>query len=142
MSAFKIIGIVKYRYNNDPSTDTFNMVVEDGRIEVVNAIAGDPANMPQYIAVGSDGTGETSTDSELGSELDRKPASISKNTTSIDFDVIFYPGEATGDIREVGLLSDDVGGTLFARTTITDRIKGPNDRLDITWTIMVVDASS
>ena len=135
---FAIIGRVKTSLNGEVIEEK-NLVVDDGKEQVAKAIAGDTdLQMPQYIAAGDSGDSANLSQSDLqGTELGRKEAQITRNLSSVEFFVEFEPGEATGSIRELGLFSGSSSGTMFSRVTPTERNKGEEDRLEITWTISI-----
>jgi len=78
-----------------------------------------------YLAIGSDSTLESPTDTALGSELARKPASITQITTTIEGDTARLEAEfssadglsGTGTIAETGIFNAASGGIMLARKT-------------------------
>lgn len=137
---FGLKGYVILYQNGEKIYEGENLVVEDGRAEVAKAIAGESIDMPIAMALGSDSSSVSSTDSSLGDEFYRDGIDdISRSDTTVTFDHTFSPGEGTGTVAEIGLFSseDDESGTMFARITPVERNKQANDELTVVWSIQV-----
>ena len=137
---FGLKGYVTLYRNGEKVYEGENLVVEDGRAEVAKAIAGESIDMPIAMALGSDGTSPSSTDSSLYDEYYRDAVdSISRSDTTVTFDHTFSAGEGTGTVAEIGLFSSetDESGTMFARITPSEREKGEDDELTVVWSIQV-----
>lgn len=84
----------------------------------------------QYVAVGTDATGESNTDTALGGELARQTGTVSQLSGGIYRVTATFPsGTGTGAIAEYGLLDSNTAGTLFSRDTEAVVNKGANDDL-------------
>ncbi len=84
----------------------------------------------RYIAIGTDATGESNTDTALGSELTRHTGTVSQISGGIYRVTATFPsGTGTGAIAEYGLLNSNAAGTLFSRDTDAVVNKGANDDL-------------
>ena len=89
-----------------------------------------------FTAVGTDGTGPTTNDVALGSQLeDRHTAGYSSvSVLSWSNNATFAAGHATGAIRESGLFNDVSAGFMLCRQTFAVINKGASDTLVVTWT--------
>ena len=90
-------------------------------------------NTVRYIAIGSNQTAESASDTALGTELARVSGTVSYVSGAI-FEVIgsFGAGVGTGSIYEYGLLTTSSGGTLFSRDTEALITKGASDTMIVT----------
>jgi hypothetical protein len=86
-----------------------------------------------YIAIGTDATGEVAGDTGLGTELSRHTGVVTYLSGAI-FQVVstFGAGSGTGAIVEYGLYDTNTGGTLFSRDTESVINKGASDTLTVT----------
>ncbi len=116
-----------------------NLIVAAG-IDAIAAAVGNPTQPDNfdYIAVGEDNTAPAAGNTALGSEIaatGRKIGTYSHTagTNTWKIVVTFAPGEATGSIKESGVLNAATGGTLLCRQTFLEVNKGANDTLEITW---------
>ena len=87
----------------------------------------------KYIAIGTDSTGESSTNTALGTEVSRHTGVVSNNSSGV-FEIVatFAAGSGTGAIVEYGVLSTNTGGTMWARDTESVINKGSGDSLEVT----------
>lgn len=90
-------------------------------------------NTLRFIAIGTNTTSESASDTALGAEVARISGSVSYVSGAI-FEVIatFPAGTGTGAIAEYGLLNTSTGGTLFSRDTESVVNKGASDTLTVT----------
>ena len=86
-----------------------------------------------YIAIGTDSTAETASDSALGTEISRHTGTASYTSGGI-YEVVAThgAGSGTGAIVEYGLFSANTGGTMFSRDTEAVVNKGASDTLTVT----------
>jgi hypothetical protein len=86
-----------------------------------------------FIAIGTDATGEAAGDSALGAEQSRHTGTASYISGAI-YQVVatFAAGSGTGAIAEYGLLDTNTAGTLFSRDTESVINKGAGDTLTVT----------
>lgn len=90
----------------------------------------------RYVAIGTDSTGEVSTDTALGVEAARTTATVSYVSNAIyQATATFVSGSGTGAIVEYGLFSSSTGGTMFSRDVEAVINKGANDTLVVTTRI-------
>ena len=121
--------------------ETTTNVITNSGLELSSRLLGEGlgGNRLSHIAVGSDGTPKTASDTSLGNEVSRDNASVSVETDTVtndtaQFSTTFSFGSQT-TIEETGLYDSATGGTLFAVTT-----KGPfnldaQDSLQIVWQV-------
>jgi len=132
-----------------------NLVVNSGRTHIAQLLNSNPTfpvlpGAPQmsHIAIGTDGSGLSATNTTLASELSR----VSMNG---GFPTVFIPGipafqpsivlyEATwpatvgsGTIKEAGIFNASSGGTMLARTTFGVITKVDDDTLSIDWQVYI-----
>lgn len=120
------------------------MVTDAALAAVAKLIAGEMADALQitYVAVGTDDTPPTASDTKLGAELFRKPYTTQSRSTAV-VDTILYlaPSEAVGHIKEVGWFAGDAtaaadSGLLVARTLYDhDKTALESIQIDATDTI-------
>lgn len=95
----------------------------------------------RYIAIGTDGTPETSGDIALLAEVARDAASYTDTGTATCTLAFTFPaGTGTGGIQEVGLLNDPAAGTLFSRHTFAVINKTATDQLKAQCVITLQNA--
>lgn len=99
-----------------------------------------PTSQPDamaYIAIGTDSTTVTATDTALGSELTRQafdtitPGGVGV----ITFDASFAAGVGTGSIAEAGTFNDPTTGDMLNRVDFAAVNKTASDTLKVTCTI-------
>ena len=133
------------------------LVREDGGVEVTTIenlvttvgkhviagrmLAAPPDPGPSHIAVGTNGTLPAITDVALGSESSRAsaaPGPHGRRRCGPDGGGFnFLAGDASGALVEAGMFNAAAAGSLIARTTFAVINKGPNDTLQVTWTLTV-----
>lgn len=114
-----------------------NVVVDNGVEKLcqflASAFAAATTNTFGYIAVGTDATGEASTDTGLGTEISRHTGTVSYVSNAIyQVKATFAAGSGTGAIVEYGLYNSNTAGTLFSRDTESVINKGASDTLTVT----------
>jgi len=140
--------------------EVLNTVVDEGENEILNWIAGNAITNSgitydgfRYLAVGTDGTAVSNSDTSLGSESTR--IDLDPNTNSGEYTIdtgaveitgtwLFGTGEANVSIAEAGLFytppgdasvgsSDDI---MLNRTVVSPTIdKNSSQELKVTWTL-------
>lgn len=96
------------------------------------ATAASTFNM-RYIGIGSDSTGESNSDTSLGTELSRHTGVVSNNSGGIfEIKATFAAGSGTGAIVEYGIFDSNTAGTMWARDTEAAINKGAGDSLEVT----------
>jgi hypothetical protein len=121
-----------------------NAIVDDGRNNILRAIGNlESINTYVYLAVGTDGTSVTDSDSALGTEVERIALDDGNNEYTHDAGAVEISGEwtfsesqANSSLAEAGLFSASSGGTMLNRTVISPTIdKSSSQKLRITWTL-------
>lgn len=98
-----------------------------------SAAAGALANTIKYVAIGTSATGESASDTALGTESARTTGTVSYVSGAIyKVTATFAAGTGTGAITEYGLLNSSTAGTLFSRDTEAVINKGAADVLTVT----------
>ena len=119
------------------SRNGFNVITTNG-LEFMSSFLNSAATAAstftmRYIAVGTDATGESSSDTSLGTELSRHTGVVSNNSGGIfEIKATFATGSGTGSIVEYGIFDANTGGTMWARDTESAINKGANDVLEVT----------
>jgi hypothetical protein len=112
-----------------------NVITESGTSFVaqflVSAAAAASTFTMNYIAIGTDSTAEASSNTALGTELDRATATISFVSGSIyRMTATFACGSTSaGAIAEYGVFDSTTGGTMLSRDVESVINKGVNDDL-------------
>jgi len=117
-----------------------NMIVNTGLDKVAGLINGINTTPFKYIAIGSGTTSPTESDTALESEIDRKEATTSQETTNVTNDTAVL--EATFDftsaqnVCEAGVFDASAGGNMLARQTFTCKSMESGDSLTVTYKII------
>lgn len=119
-----------------------NLVVNDGLDWIADyAFLGcSPTSQPDamcYIAIGTDSTAVTATDTALGAELVREQFETvtSGGVGVITYDVTYAAGVGTGAIAEAGTFNDASAGEMFNRVAFSAVNKTASDTLKVSCTI-------
>lgn len=117
-----------------------NIITLDGRNAVRDAVNGSGFDL-DYMAVGTDGTAESSSDSALGAEVARELFTTeTTNAAEKVYRLTLGSADANGNtLREAGLFDAASGGTLFARFTYSDIVKDQNTAVQYNWTVTISD---
>jgi len=122
-----------------------NTVVNDG-LNLVRDFLGDVSvNAPKYIAIGTDNTAVTNSDSALGSEVTRELATIDVATDyQVEFSKTFTFGSGESyAIEEVGLFdSSTVSGSTMFNHALAGSTKNVDSDTDLAVTITVTISRS
>lgn len=112
-----------------------NLIPTAGK-EALAKLIKEGAVRPSHMAVGSGETAAAAGDTKLKTETDRNALKETKleGTTFVAV-CEWAAGDATGEIKEAGLLSAASEGTLFTRAVFGVINKGAEDTLTITWKI-------
>lgn len=139
----KIKGRVRIEVSDGRVIEQDNIVVNNGRNRIASLIAQDSTAFPSHIAIGTDATAATVTDTTLGTEVDRNAISSDSATAAVaTFKAFFSKSEANGNtIAEVGMFDQAAGGTMFCRSILSSTVaKTASISLTITWTLTFADA--
>jgi hypothetical protein len=113
-------------------------VITDNGIEFMSSFLNSAATAAstftmRYLAIGTDSTGESSSDTSLGTEASRHTGVVSNNSGGVfEIKATFATGSGTGSIVEYGIFDANTGGTMWARDTEAAINKGSNDILEVT----------
>lgn len=123
-----------------------NLVVNGARTVIVNLLAGanQQANTVKKIAIGTDNTAPTLSDTALGGEVARVPII---NYNFPDFNIVEFEAYVDQDtannntIQEIGLFTEgdanNPQGTLVARTVVSPIVKDSSFAFYIRWQIQL-----
>jgi hypothetical protein len=117
--------------------DGFNVITTNG-LEFMSSFLNSAATAAstftmRYLAIGTDATGESSSDSSLGTELSRHTGVVSNNSNGVfEIKATFATGSGVGAIVEYGIFDSNTAGTMWARDTESAINKGSNDVLEVT----------
>ena len=97
-----------------------------------SAVAAAATFTAKYVAIGTNTTSESASDTGLGTEVSRHTGTASYLSGQIfQIKATFATGSGTGAITEYGLFSSSTGGTLIARDTESAINKGASDTLTV-----------
>jgi hypothetical protein len=143
----------KLRFKN-LITDAGLNAIGNGTFGTYNETFGlDIIGSQAYVGVGSDSTTPSVTDTQLYAQVGSRTQSRGSptiamqwgNDTNYDYTwrkttKVFFPGEATGNLTEVGIFRESSGGVMFARQLFRDSFGNPttivktaDDELRITY---------
>jgi len=118
--------------------DFKNLVVTVGKNFVASRMVGTTANVMSHMAIGSNSTTATTSDTALGAELGRVAlASGSATAAVVTYTATFPAGTGTGAVVEAGIFNNSVGGTMLCRTVFAVVNKGVDDAMSVTWTVTI-----
>ena len=135
-----ITGEVWVYRNNDLVAHTSNLVVDAGKEYIAGILGNQGTYAGDYIAIGSDGTAESVSDTSLGNEVGSRTQgalSVSGATFTLDTTIPTNNPATSQQLRETAIFTASSGGTMIARTTFGIITKEPADTLRIVWQITV-----
>lgn len=114
-----------------------NLVVNAGKTFIAARMVGTPTAM-SHMAVGSNNTAASASDTTLGAELGRVAlASSASSGAVVTHTATFGAGTGTGAVVEAGIFNASSSGTMQCRSVFPVVNKGADDGMSITWTITV-----
>lgn len=115
------VGAPTASVTTESSQTSSNKMTLDGREQVALWLVNQSANYPSYIAMGTDSSAPSETDSALFAEINRFPIDqVTVTGKSIEFRALRPGLSQSGQIvRELGLFNAASGGTMFARATVS-----------------------
>jgi hypothetical protein len=119
-----------------------NLVVDAGLDLLRDLLCGDSSDVITHIAYGSDSTAAAAGQTELESQTGSRFAydSVNKSAGQLVFDHYLDDGDGDmGDLKEAGLFTADVGGTMFCRATFSTIDKTATTWVQVYWTITFED---
>ena len=118
-----------------------NVITNTGKAQVAGLINGVESNHFEYIAIGTDSTSESASDTALGNEIDRKSATCSRTTTTVTNDTAqlqaTFDFTASYSITESGVFDSSSGGNMLCRKTFSAINVSSGDSLQIIWKIQI-----
>lgn len=125
-----------------------NVVTDSGKAGVAKRIAETETTTPyDWIAIGTDSTSASSSDTSLGSEITSGGGSRTQDgtttteTTSVTDDTavvdVTFDFTSSFGVEESGLFDASSGGTMLARQTFSTINVSNGDSLTVTWKIQV-----
>ena len=120
-----------------------NVVTNNGVARIAAVWAQDSTTFPYHIGIGTDDTAAATTDTALGTEVDRNAIVTDFATGAVaTFKAFFSKAEANGNtIAELGMFDAASGGTMFCRSVLaTAIVKDATKSINVTWTITFADA--
>ncbi len=115
-----------------------NLVVAVGKEVIAARLVGNTLAVMSHMAVGSDNTAATTSQTTLGTELGRVVLdSTSRSSNTITYVATFPAGTGTGSLAEAGILNASSSGNLLCRTVFGVVTKAAGDSVVITWNVTV-----
>ena len=116
------------------------MIVNDGLDLIRDWIGNFSVDQPSHMAIGTDNTAASATDTSLGSEVLRKALATSQqgNTGVVTVKMAVLSTEANGQsLKEVGVFNASSGGTMLNRIVHTqiDKTSSFEQRYQIEFTV-------
>jgi len=134
----KLTGNLKIALNGETVQEVKNLVVTDGKEYVASRMKDATATAMSHMAIGTDSTAASASDSALLSEAGRVSlTSTTVTSNEVEYVATFGAGTGTGAITEAGILNASSSGTLLCRTVFSVVNKGSSDSMTITWTVTV-----
>ena len=143
---FQIVGDLRIKLRNiltgEITVDRLekNLVVTVGKSFIASRMAGNASAVMGWMAVGTNNTAPSATDTTLNTELARVATTVSGGTPSgntVQYIGVYPAGVATGALTEAGIFNASSAGTMLSRTTYPVINKGASDEMTITWVITV-----
>lgn len=143
---FQIVGDLRIKLRNiltgEITVDRLekNLVVNVGKSFIASRMAGNASAVMGWMAVGTNSTAPSATDTTLNTELARVATTVSGGTPSgntVQYVGVYPAGVATGALTEAGIFNASSAGTMLSRTTYPVINKGASDEMTITWVITV-----
>ena len=125
-----------------------NLITYNGKCAIADRLRGATTNdrgTITYCAVGTDSTAPSSSNTQLGAEIERKLIAVREISESASnaavFTTFYTTSEANGTLREVALFGDDASetansGTMYTHAAI-NRVKTSADTLTIEYTVLI-----
>lgn len=138
---FKLVGFIHAVRTNivTGQVDVFdfpNLVVTSGKTLIAARIVGNAQAAIGWMAVGTGTDDPDPGDTTLGAEIGRVALTTATSAGAVATMVGNFPaGTATGSVGEAGTFNAAAAGNMLSRSTFTPIPKGPNDAIEITWTV-------
>ena len=124
--------------NIKQEVDKNNLIVQVGKNFLANAVLNTSSSPFTYMAIGTNGTAATLSDTTLGTELVRQVfTSGTVSTNVVTLTTTYAAGTGTGALQEAGIFNASSAGTMLSHVVFSTINKGAADTLTITWTVTV-----
>ena len=119
------------------SREEKNLIVDVGLAFICSRMTGTSAATMSHMAVGSNNTPASATDTDLGSILGSRVALdlADSNNNTVTYTASFSAGVGTGAIVEAGIFNASTGGTMLCHTVFPVVNKGVDDVMSISWSV-------
>ena len=137
-SNFNMKGTLQIYKNGELLQEVPNLIVTSGKVWAANMLTAGTGTVMSHMAVGSNSTTPTLTDTTLNTEITRvtlQTAGGSVSGSTITFTAVFGAGIGTGTWAEAGVFNAASAGTMFNRATFSSFTKGAGDQVTIVWTV-------
>lgn len=135
----KVKGEIKVLLNGKIVREVKNLVVDYGTALLANLLYGNTANLPGYIAVGTDSTTPANTQTALVAEIIRATASKNLGTAGdankVTFSKYWSPGDIVATVNEAGIFDAATSGNMFNRAIFADVTVTAIDTFAVVWQI-------
>lgn len=131
--------------NVKTTVESPNLVVDNGLDANADHVFGTALDADEsifnWIAIGTDSTSATTSDTSLGTEVCRNQDSSVEGDSSTGGEVVvtinqtFDGSSCSGSIVEAGVFDASSGGNMFARSTFSSVSVGTDDTLTVTYNI-------
>ena len=115
-----------------------DLVVNGGLDLCIDSLGKSGANRPDpisHIAIGTDGTAPTASDTALGNEVMREAATYTKTGTGQGKWEATFNITGSYTLQEAGLFNAATGGTMFCRDTFSARSVESGDTVTVVYTV-------
>jgi hypothetical protein len=132
----KLTGHVTVALNGEVVQEIPNLVVTTGKGYVASRMKDTTASAMSHMAVGTDTTAASASDTALGAEAGR--VTLTSSTVSgsgITYSATFPAGTGTAALTEAGILNASSSGTLLCRTVFSVVNKQNSDAMTISWLV-------
>lgn len=123
--SIKVSGILRiYKNMSDGSrkllVEKKNLTVDTGLELIADRMKANDESFLSHIAVGTDATAVTSSDTTLGAEIDRNAVTNATATDNIlTIETVFTDSEANATWEEIALFNDPTTGFMYNRINVT-----------------------
>jgi len=126
--------------------ESCNVVVENGKQRVAQYINGNSANSFEYMAIGSDTTSESVSDSQLGLQTDivgpvpHSVVALSGTNYGVEYNYTYSAGAGGTQVTEMGIFDGDSGSgidTMLNRVTF-EAMNNQDYELDVNYVVEIV----
>jgi len=120
-----------------------NIVTTVGLNKLRDFLAGSSLTAPSHFALGTDGTTEGVSDTDLGTEVFRDAFTETINVENgvVKWKYYLASGDANGNtLAEAGIFNDSTAGDMYARVTFAGEEKTSAEAWTFTWSLTFQNA--